>query len=283
MKPQTWFREMSWRHLVAVLACIYSIFPILFVISAAFNPGSTLTGSNVLFGSFSTFNFRTLFETTDFWRWFGNSMVISIVTAIGTVLMGAAASYAFSRFRFTGRRVGLTALLVIQMFPQMLAFVAVFLLVMALGEVFPVLGFNSTITLICIYWGGALGVNTFLMYGFFNTIPQSLDEAAKIDGASHAQIYWGIVFRLVTPVLAVVGLLSFITSFGEYILASLILPAEAHMTLAVGLFRLVSDQFSARWGLFAAGAVLAALPVLILFLFLQKYIVGGLTAGSVKG
>lgn len=283
MSPKVWLREMSWRHLVAVIATIYAAFPILFVISAALNPGGTLTGSNQLFRQVSFQNFQELGTATAFWQWFSNSMVIAVVTAIGTVLMGAAASYAFSRFRFTGRRVGLTALLVIQMFPQMLAFVAVFLLVMALGEVFPILGFNSTLTLIAVYWGGALGVNTFLMYGFFNTIPVSLDEAAKIDGASHSQIYWGIIFRLVSPVLAVVGLLSFITSFGEYILASLILPREDQMTLAVGLFRFVSDQFSARWGIFAAGAVIAAAPVLVLFLFLQKYIVGGLTAGSVKG
>ncbi len=283
MKPKVWLREMSWRHLVALVVSIYAAFPIVFVISAALNPSATLTGSNQLFQRISFESFQELSTGTAFWQWFTNSLVISVVTAIGTVLMGAAASYAFSRFRFTGRRVGLTALLVIQMFPQMLAFVAVFLLVMALGEVFPVLGFNSTLTLIAVYWGGALGVNTFLMYGFFNTIPASLDEAAKIDGASHSQIYWGIIFRLVSPVLAVVGLLSFISSFGEYILASLLLPRDEQMTVAVGLFRFVSDQFSARWGIFAAGAVITALPVLLLFLFLQRYIVGGLTSGAVKG
>ena len=109
--------------------------------------------------------------------------------------MGAAAAYAFSRFRFTGRRVALTSLLVIQMFPQMLAFVAIFLLLLGLGERVPGLGLNSKLGLICVYLGGALGVNTFLMYGFFNTVPRELDEAAKIDGATHAQIYWTIILR----------------------------------------------------------------------------------------
>ncbi|QAY63011.1 sugar ABC transporter permease [Xylanimonas allomyrinae] len=282
MKPGRWARELGWRHVVGVIAVVYAVFPIVFIISASLSERGTMTGSNQLFRTISFHNFEAL-GGTRFWTWFGNTLFVSVTTAVGTVLMGAAASYAFSRFRFKGRRTSLTALLVIQMFPQMLAFVAVFLLLMTLGQVFPVVGLNSKIALICVYLGGALGVNTFLMYGFFNTIPIELDEAAKIDGATHAQIYWTIVLRLVAPILAVVGLLSFITSFGEFILARIVLQSQGNWTLAVGLFGWVSDQLNANWGQFAAGAVIAAMPVLVLFLFLQKYIVGGLTAGSVKG
>jgi arabinogalactan oligomer/maltooligosaccharide transport system permease protein len=197
--------------------------------------------------------------------------------------MGAAAAYAFSRFRFAGRRVGLTALLIIQMFPQALAFVAIFLMLLALGAVFPQLGLNSKLALICIYLGGALGTNTFLMYGFFNTVPIEIDESAKIDGASHAQIYWKLIMPLVTPILAVVGLLAFIASFGDYIVAKIVLVSEENWTLAVGMFQWVSNQLSSNWGLFAAGALVASIPVLVLFLTLQRYIIGGLTSGSVKG
>jgi len=204
-------------------------------------------------------------------------------SAAGAVLMGAAAAYAFSRFRFTGRRISLTALLIVQMFPQMLAFIAIFLLLLSLGDVVPALGLDSKLALICVYLGGALGVNTFLMYGFFNTVPRELDEAAKIDGATHTQIYWTIILRLVAPVLAVVGLLSFISTFGEFIIARLVLPAEGNWTLAVGLYSMVSSQQNANWGMFAAGAMIATVPILLLFLYLQKYIVAGLTAGSVKG
>lgn len=218
-----------------------------------------------------------------FWTWMGSTLVIAVATAVGTVLMGAAAAFAFSRFRFTGRRVGLTSLLVIQMFPQMLAFVAIFLLLLSLAPVVPALGINSKLGLICVYLGGALGVNTFLMYGFFNTVPRELDEAAKIDGATHTQIYWTIVLRLVSPILAVVGLLSFISTFGEFIIARVVLQSERNWTLAVGLYGWVSALLEANWGLFAAGAVITAVPVLVLFLYLQKYVVGGLTAGSVKG
>ncbi|HEY0217191.1 MAG TPA: sugar ABC transporter permease [Cellulomonas sp.] len=277
-----WARELGWRHLVGVVGVVYAGFPLVYVLSASLSERGTLTGSNALFSDVSLANYSDLGGTM-FWTWAMNSLVLAVVTALGTVLMGAAAAYAFSRFRFTGRRVGLTALLIIQMFPQMLAFVAIFLLVISLGEVVPALGLNSKLALICVYLGGALGVNTFLMYGFFNTVPTELDEAAKIDGATHAQTYWTIILRLVAPILAVVGLLSFISTFGEFIIARVLLQSESNWTIAVGLYGWVSSQLDANWGLFAAGAVISALPVLALFLFLQKYIVGGLTAGSVKG
>ncbi|MDO5729934.1 MAG: sugar ABC transporter permease [Actinomycetaceae bacterium] len=282
MSRKRWWSEIGWRHIVAVLAIIYSVFPILYIISAALNPAGTMTGSNKLFQAFTVDNFVNL-NGTMFWKWIVNTLFIGSVTAVGTVLMGAAAAYAFSRFRFTGRRVGLMSLLVIQMFPQLLAFVSIFLLLLALGDAVPWLGLDNRIALICVYLGGALGVNTFLMYGFFNTIPASLDEAAKIDGASHTQIFWTIILRLVSPILAVVGLLSFISTFNDFILARIILQSEENWTVAVGMYQWVSDRLDANWGLFAAGAIIAALPILALFLFLQKYIVSGLTAGSVKG
>ncbi|MBB1508597.1 sugar ABC transporter permease [Tessaracoccus sp. MC1756] len=277
-----WWGQVGWKHILALVVIAYCLFPILYVLSASLNPGGTLTGSNRLFRAFSGVHYERLF-TTDFTKWMINSFFVSSVTAIGTVLMGAAAAYAFSRFRFTGRRGGLTALLIIQMFPQMLAFIAIFLLALTLGEIFPILGIGSHLQLIAIYLGGALGANTFLMYGFFNTIPMDIDEAAKIDGATHAQVFWGIIMRLVTPILAVVGLLSFVGSYGEFILAKVILARPENYTLAVGLYVWGSDERNAPWGLFAAGAVIAAIPIILLFMYLQKYIVSGLTAGGVKG
>ncbi|WP_258723660.1 sugar ABC transporter permease [Cellulomonas sp. NS3] len=277
-----WWREVGWRHVVGVVMVVVCVTPLLYVVSASLNAGGTLTGSNKLFSDVSGANYAEL-ARTDFPLWAVNSLVVCTATALGTVLMGAAAAYAFSRFRFQGRRASLTALLLVQMFPQMLAFVAIFLLLLTLGDVFPALGLNSRLALIAVYLGGALGVNAFLMYGFFNTIPRELDEAAKIDGASHAQIFFTIILRLVSPILAVVGLLSFVSAFGEFILAKIVLSRVENYTLAVGLYVWASDERNAPWGLFAAAAVLAAIPVLLLFQFLQRYIVSGLTAGSVKG
>lgn len=281
-RRRRWLTEVGWKYLVALVILFYAIFPLVYVLSASLNTNGNLAASNAIFSVFELGNYTGLAETR-YWVWYGNTLLVGGVSAIGAVMMGAAAAYAFSRFRFKGRRTSLTALLIVQMFPQALAFVAIFLMLLAMGEVFPALGLNSKIALICVYLGGALGVNTFLMYGFFNTVPIEIDESAKIDGASHAVIFWRLIFPLVTPILAVVALLAFISAFGDYIISKIILVSEDNWTLAVGMFQWVSNQLSSNWGLFAAGAILASIPVLVLFLTLQRYIIGGLTAGSVKG
>lgn len=279
-----WFRETGWRHLVGIVMLLFAGFPLLYVLSASLNPTGTLVGSNQLFRAIDIGNYIELFNrpTLPFPSWFLNTVVIGLVTAIGTVFLGSLAAYAFSRLRFTGRRVGLLSLLLVQMFPQLLGVVAIFLLLYGIGEVFPALGLGSQLGLILVYLGGALGVNTYLMYGFFNTVPASIDEAAKIDGASHTQIFFGIILRLVAPILAVVGLLSFVGTASEFVIASVVLTDVSSQTLAVGLYGLVSSETSKNWTLFSAGAVLSAIPVMLLFIFLQKYIVSGLTAGAVK-
>jgi arabinogalactan oligomer / maltooligosaccharide transport system permease protein len=279
-----WFRATGWRHLVGVIVVAFSLFPIVFVISSSLNPRGTLTGSNALFSRIGLDSYVRILTDPQvpFTTWFANTMIIAGITAVGTVFLGALAAYSFSRMRFTGRRFGLISIVVVQMFPQLLAVVAIFLLMSAIGDWFPAIGLNTHIGLIMVYLGGALGVNTFLMYGFFNTVPASIDEAAKIDGAGHVRIFFTIILRLAAPILAVVALLSFIFSVNEFVVASVLLIDTEKQTLAVGLTKLVSNPRYADWSAFSAGAVLAALPVVALFLFLQKYIVGGLTAGAVK-
>lgn len=279
-----WFRATGWRHVVGIVMVAFSLFPIVFVISSSLNPHGTLTGSNALFSKIGLDSYVRILTDPQvpFTTWFVNTLVIAGITAVGTVFLGALAAYSFSRMRFTGRRFGLISIVVVQMFPQLLAVVAIFLLMSAIGDWFPAIGLNTHIGLIMVYLGGALGVNTFLMYGFFNTVPASIDEAAKIDGAGHVRIFFTIILRLAAPILAVVALLSFIFSVNEFVVASVLLIDTENQTLAVGLTKLVSNPRYADWSAFSAGAVLAALPVVALFLFLQKYIVGGLTAGAVK-
>ncbi|WP_223841727.1 sugar ABC transporter permease [Kocuria sp. cx-455] len=279
------FARRGWKHIAAVVACVFALFPLIYAFSASLSPTGSLLGSNDLFAEVTGANYQNLLTDPQnpFMTWFGNSMFISITTAVGAVLMGAAAAYAFSRFRFKFRGGGLMSLLIIQMFPQLLAFVAIFLLLFSISEVYPFLGLNSRLGLVAVYLGGALGANTFLMYGFFNTIPRDLDEAATLDGASHSQIYWTIILPLVTPILVVVGMLSFIASFSDFLLAQIVLQDPEKYTLAVGLYQFVSVQFGENWGVFTAGAILSAIPVVLLFLLLQRYIVSGLTGGAVKG
>ena len=280
-----WWREIGWKHIVGIAVIIYCVIPLLYVLSVSFVPNAVLTAPLSLSNGISFDNFKKLGsdQYSMYWHWILNSLVVSTVTAIGTVLMGAAAAYAFSRFRFRGRRGTLTFLLLVQMFPQMLAFVALFLLLLGIKDIFPVLGLNSKLGLICVYLGGALGSNTFLLFGFFNSVPRELDEAAEIDGASHAQTFWTIIMPLVLPVLAVVGLLSFISSFGDFVIAKVVMQTPDQYTLAVGMFNWAADDRNAPWGVFAAGSIIAAIPVILLFQYLQKYIVSGLTSGAVKG
>lgn len=279
-----WFVDKGWRHLVAIAALLFALLPLAYVLSASLNPIGTLTGSNQLFREISFVNFEKILTRDDgiYVSWYWNALVISLVSSAATVLLCAMGAYSFSRMRFRGRRTGLLGLLILQMFPQLLMIVAIFLTMIWITDVFPAVGLGTHAGLIMVYLGGALGVNTFLMYGFFNTIPIAIDEAAKIDGAGHARVFFTIMLPLVTPILAVIGLLSFIGFIGEFAIASVLLTDPRDQTVAVGLFQLVSGFMSQNWGIFAAGAVLAAIPVMILFLVLQRYIAGGLIAGSVK-
>ncbi|MFJ2542596.1 sugar ABC transporter permease [Microbacterium sp. NPDC087589] len=280
-----WFADTGWRHVIAIVVSAFALFPLLYVVSASLNPNGTLTGSNQLFSAFGFDSYvRILSDPQNpYGLWFLNTLVIAVVTGAVTVFIGALAAYAFSRMRFAGRRIGLVTIVVVQMFPQLLAVVAIFLLMSTLGDWFPAIGLNTHTGLILVYLGGALGVNTYLMYGFFNTLPMELDEAARIDGAGHARIFFTMILPLVAPILAVVALLSFIGTVNEYVIASVMLVDVDQQTLVVGLTKLVANPRYADWSAFSAGAVMAAIPVMILFLFLQRYIVGGLTAGATKG
>jgi arabinogalactan oligomer/maltooligosaccharide transport system permease protein len=284
-----------WRHAIALCAVVVSLFPVAYIVSAAFNGNNSLTGSSLIPKQVTFDNFRSLFQgqknvtghatfqNAHYLSWFANSMIVAGATALCTVLLSALAAYAFSRFRFKGRRLGMLSLLLIQMFPQLLAIVAIYLIVFRVGDIFHFMGLNTLIALIVVYLGGAMGVNTWLMKGFFDTIPAELDESARVDGATPAQVFWGVVLPLAAPVLAVITLISFITTLNEFAIASVILQTQTKFTLPVGLFQYINQAYSEHWGPFAAGVLIAAVPAGLLFAFLQRYIVEGLTSGAVKG
>lgn len=274
------------KHTAAIAALAFSLLPILWVISSAFNARNTLSGQTGLIPSeFSLENFRLLFnnENVLFGTWVKNSLIVAAVSAILQVTIAAFAAYAFSRFRFRGRRAGMMTLLMVQIFPQFLAITAIYYIMTAITDVAPAIGKNTLWGLVLVYLGGALGVNSWLIKGFFDTVPKELDESAAIDGAGHAQIFFGIVLPLAAPAIAVVGTLSFIGTLNDFILASVLLTSEENKTAAVGLQNFISVAYSEQWGPFTAGALILSIPVVLLFLFLQRYIVEGLAAGSVKG
>jgi arabinogalactan oligomer / maltooligosaccharide transport system permease protein len=279
-----WIREVGWRHVVAMIAVVIALVPVLYIISASLNPLGSVASTSVIPTRFSLVNYVALFTDPNrpFPRWFLNTMLVSVVVVFGQLFCSALAAYAFSRFRFKGRRGGLLALLLIQMFPQFLAAVALFTLFSSLGEILPAIGLNTLAGYMLLLLGGALA-QVWLIKGFFDTIPVELDEAARIDGAGHAQVYFQIILPLVRPILAVTGLLAFVGVIGEFILASIFLRDTAVKTLATGMYGIIEADRSNNLGWFAAASVLTAIPVVILFQYLQRYIVGGITAGAVKG
>jgi arabinogalactan oligomer/maltooligosaccharide transport system permease protein len=302
--PLRWFLSTGWRHLIGLFLIVYAIFPIVYILSTSLIGSADIENTSALFSSITFDNYWALLDfsgdtmmrvTSDagatgmvyadnpFDIWYVNTILIGVTTSIGSVFLSALAAYAFSRLRFKGRRGGLLSLMLIQMYPSLLGLVGIYTILSAVGRVFPILGLDSSLGLIMVYMGGSLGAGTYLMYGFFNTVPKEIDEAAKIDGATHTQIYYGIIMPLVAPILAVNVLLSYIGTTSDFVLASIVLTKPESQTLAVGLQSFIADPYSKNWSLFTAGAVLAAIPIMGLFLYLQKHIISGLTGGAVKG
>lgn len=280
-----WFAEVGWRYIVGVVAIVYALIPVLYILSASLNPQGSVSSTGIIPRVFSLDNYAALFAgdpNLPFLTWFGNTLIVAIVTVVIVLFSSALGAYAFSRFRFRGRRGSLFALLLVQMFPQFLAATALFTIFSSLGETIPAIGLDTLAGYIIVLLGGSLG-QVWLIKGFFDSIPRELDEAAVMDGASHTQTYFRIILPLVTPILAVTGLISFVGVIGEFILASIFLRDTNVKTLAVGLYGLLDADRTGNLGVFAAAAVLVSIPVILLFQYLQRYIVGGITAGSVKG
>jgi len=280
-----WLKENLWRHITGVVMCLFALFPLYLVVLSSFNESGSLQVTSFIPKDISFANYKVLFndERIPYLTWMKNSLMISGFVAIASVIIGAASAFAFSRLRFKGKRFGIQLLLLIQMFPAILALSALYVIMERVYKFAPGLGIGTQMGLVLVYLGGAMGVNIWLLKGFVDSIPAELDEAAKIDGASAMQTYWQIFVPLAAPVLAVVSLLSFIGTFNEFILARLFLIEVETRTVAVGLQQFIGGQFSENWGPFAAGSIIASIPIVIIFLSLQKYIVSGLTAGSVKG
>ena len=286
-KPIRWdkWTNYAMRMLVVLIALIFAYFPIVWIASAAMNPTGVLSTQKIIPNNPGFDNFETLLtsDISPFATWMFNSVKVAAVTSILAVMISALGAYAFSRFRFSGRRSLMLGIFLIQVFPNSLTIVATFLLIQEIGNYIPFLGLNAHGGLILVYLGGALGINTWLMKGFFDSIPRELDESARIDGASNWLIFWRIIFPLVRPVLAVVGILSFIGTYGDVIISLTLLSDRDVKTLAVGLRTFIAADYDQNWGVFAAGALLGAIPIVILILMFQRFLVGGLTEGAVKG
>jgi arabinogalactan oligomer/maltooligosaccharide transport system permease protein len=280
-----------WIHIGLISFTLLAIYPVLWVLALAFSgqqsvgiidlpkdPTFLERARGVLPwpAHFSVKNFTDVMTEQPFGRWLLNSLLVSVMTTALGVFLACTAAYAFSRFRFPGRDSGMLAFLVSQMFPGTLMLIPLFIIIVKwLG-----LG-NNFWGLVIVYATTAIPFCVWMLKGYFDTIPIDIEESARIDGASPQVIFFRIILPLAKPAIAITALFSFMTAWNEFILASVFLESEAKYTAPVGL-RFFVGGFSSQWGFFAAGSVIVSLPVVILFLYLQKYLVSGLTAGSVK-
>ena len=278
--------DAAWRLGVGLVGLAFALAPVALIFGASLDPRDSIASQSVIPSGASWVNYKTLFNSDihPFGRWLVNTLKIASVTSILTVLICSISAYAFSRFRFRGRRGLLLSVFLIQVFPNALTIVATFLLIQSFGLVVPWLGLNSHGGLILVYLGGAMGINTWLMKGYFDSVPRALDESARIDGATNWQVYWRIILPVVRPILTVVALLAFIWAYSDFLIPQILLQDTRQFTLAVGLTLFVrSGNYSEAWGIFAAGALVGAVPIVTLYLFLQRFLVSGLTTGAVKG
>ena len=279
------------RLVVAVLLIAFAIFPVLWMVSAAFDNSNSLATQSLIPPNAGISNYLRLFNKDPnfsygeikYWTWLGNSIKISGISTVLSLSITTLAAFAFSRLRFAGRVGMLKGILLIQAFPNLLSLVATFTLISNFGNIVRAIGLNTHAGLIMVYMGGSMGMNIWLMKGYLDTIPRAIDESGMLDGASPFQIFRHLLLPLLKPILFVVSILSFIGTYGDFLLARVLLNDSSKYTLMVGLQIFTAGQFDKKWGVFAAGALIGALPIMLIYFFLQDQIVGGLTAGSVKG
>ena len=270
-----WNKFFTYLYLLFLSTII--IYPLLITATSAYRSGNIIAFDLKFTGPWTLDNFRRLFQETLYPQWYLNTLKVATITMVVQVTAITLAGYAYSRYRFIGRKQSLKFFLIIQMVPTTAALTAFYVMALLLG------GLDKHWFLIFVYIGGGIPMNTWLMKGYFDTIPIELDESAKLDGAGHLRTFAQIILPLVRPMLAVQALWAFMSPFGEYLLARFLLRSPEKYTAAIGLQTFINNQRDQKVSLFAAGAILIALPISILFFFLQKNFVSGLTAGGTKG
>ncbi|MGL6025300.1 MAG: sugar ABC transporter permease [Cetobacterium sp.] len=275
-------RNDSWKKIIAIytvliIFSLITLYPLLNVLSVALRPGDQLfsTSLRIIPADATLDNFRKAIFDTDLLIWLKNSLIISSMTAIIGVFISITAGYAFSRFSFWGRKVGMMTFLITQMFPAPMLLLPMFIILVKLKLM------NSFLGLLIPYVAVSVPFSVWMLKGYFDTIPKSLEESAYIDGCKVWQVMYKIVLPISTPALAITGLFSFMTAWSEFVIARIILTSADKLTLPVGLVNL-QGSFSAEWGTYSAAALITSVPVILLFVGLSKYLVGGLTVGGVK-
>lgn len=268
-------------YLALALWCLAILWPLYQMVVSAFNglqEQYLILNRDFLF---SWEHFQYLFTETHYLKWVMNTIFVAVTTAALTIIIVSFTGFAYSRYRFKGRKASLMAIMLIQTIPAFAGITAYFTMHSIISSLLPV--FSRQMMLILIYSGGGIAGNTFILKGYLDSISTELDDAAKIDGCSNMKVYRLIIMPIARPMLAIIGLWSFIGPFMDYMLARVLLTSVESYTLAAGLFTLINDFRTMNQPAFAAGGLLTAVPIVIMFVLLQKQLVSGLSAGSVKG
>ncbi len=273
------------RYVIAVVLILFAVVPALWVVSASLNPAKSLIGGTFFPQNPGFVNYQELISNPFFpyLTWLLNSLKIATITTLLTVFLTCLSGYTLSRFRFRGRRMLMMAILILNVFPSILAMVAIFSMLQQLGLYIAGLGLDTHTALIFIYVAGSMGINVLLVKAYIDSIPIELDESALVDGATHWQTFRHIILPIMTPIVITIGVLTFIASYGDFVIARVLLKSSDKLTVMVGLQLFQTDRFDQDFGMITAGAVLAAIPIILIYIPLQKYVIDGLTAGSVKG
>lgn len=263
--------------LFLIVTCIFVLYPLVYVVSAAFAPGTGIASLNIVpFGDGVTFDhFTHLFQNTDYPKWFLNTFFISIGTMLGTMIVASLGAYVFSRFRFAFKKSLMMTLLILQIFPSFVGMIAIYVILLRIG------GLDTLWGLVLVYVAGNVPYNTWLVKSYIDTIPRSLDEAARIDGANHFRIFFRIIMPVAKPILTFLGITSFTGPWMDFIFPRMVLRSSENMTLALGLFGFVTDKKN-QFTNFAAGSLLVAIPFIICFIITQKQLVTSLGTAAVK-
>ena len=264
-------------YIVFILISFFVFYPLVYTVSAAFSPGNGIASLNIVpFKDGVTLkHFIYVFTKTQYWVWFRNTLVISLWTALLTVIIASLSAYVFSRFRFVFKKPLMVSLLILQIFPSFVGMIAIYVILLRIG------GLDTLWGLVLVYVAGNIPYNTWMVKSYMDTVSQNLDEAARIDGASHFRIYSTIILPITKPIITFLGISSFTGPWMDFIFPKMVLRTPAKQTLALGLFAFVSDKKN-EFTHFAAGALVIAVPFVIFFLFTQKAMIQSMGSGAVK-
>lgn len=263
-------------HVELVVVAIIVLYPLVWIVGSSLGSGRSLAQASAIPADPTLANYVRLFTDTPFATWYVNSLIVAVSNMALSVLLSAIAAYVFARLRFAGRRLGLLVMLVIQIFPTFMTAIAIYILYLNFGLL------DSLAGLVIASVAAAVPYNIWLLKGYLDGISTSLDEAAVLDGASHLQIFTRILLPLMTPMLTFVAVTQFAVPWMDFILPRLLISSPQNYTVAIGLFQLISDQTRNDFTTFAAGAILVAVPITVLYMVLQRYLVAGLAQGGEK-